>query len=51
MSAINLIFKPVTGILRMTLRISEGIKKTTKFSFGLNEKQYKHRAAIIFYNR
>lgn len=30
-SAVNLFFKPITGILRMTLRVSEGIKKTTKF--------------------
>lgn len=50
-SMINLVFKPVTGILRMTLRISEGIKKTTKFEFGQTEKKFKNRFPIVFYQR
>lgn len=50
-SAVNLVFKPVTGILRMTLRISEGIKKTTKFDFALGSKKFKTRLPIVFYQR
>lgn len=30
-TVINIVWKPVTGVLRMTLKISEGIRKTTKF--------------------
>lgn len=31
MGAVNIVVKPVTGLLRMTLKISEGIRKTSKF--------------------
>jgi hypothetical protein len=51
MTVINIVWKPVTGILRMTLRISEGIRKTTKFEFVATDKIYKQRLPIVFYQR
>lgn len=50
-SIVKILFKPITGILRMTLRISEGIKKTTQFQFNLTQAKFKTRCPIVFYNR
>lgn len=47
---VNMVFKPIKGILRMTLKISQGIKKTAQFSF--NQRTFsKTRSPIVFYNR
>ena len=35
----------------MTLKISEGIRKTTKFEFNSTQKVYKQRFPIVFFNR
>jgi hypothetical protein len=50
MGVINIVVKPVTGLLRMTLKISEGIRKTTKFEF-ISGKVIKKRLPIVFYRR
>ena len=47
---LSVVYKPVKGLLRMTLKISEGIKKTALFSFE-GKHTFKHRSPIVFYGR
>lgn len=35
----------------MTLKISEGIKKTTQFQFNSAQAKFKSRSPIVFYQR
>ena len=46
---VSIVFKPVKGILQMTLKISEGIKKTALFSFDSTSKKFRMRDRIVFY--
>ena len=44
-----MVLKPVKGVLQMTLKISEGIKKTAQFSFDSHSKIFRNRDRIVFY--
>jgi hypothetical protein len=48
-AAIGLIYKPVTGLLQFTLKISEGIKNTTKFNFEVEDFDVRKRYPVVFY--
>lgn len=45
----GLIYKPVTGLLQLTLKITEGIKNTAKFSFQVEDNETRKRPPIVFY--
>ena len=48
-TAAGLIYKPITGLLQLTLKISEGIKNTTKFSFQVEDFETRKRYPMVFY--
>lgn len=43
------VYKPITGVLQLTLKITEGIKNTTKFKFEIEDFETRRRYPVIFW--